>query len=143
LNQAHPISHNTFIWRILVAIARTIRLGGPLNAQTIVANKHSNALPTVEIVPLLTDFVRREILREKGRSYEFVVPLFQEWLVQKGVAKLISDTLGDEIADAIQQAEDTAYVTAAEVTELVEVYRNGSAKSCTAPTGTSRSWRAP
>jgi hypothetical protein len=66
------------------------------------------------------DFVRRDILRESGGEYSFVLPLFEDWLVQKGVGKLIADTLGDEMADALRTLEDAAFVSAAEIANAIE-----------------------
>jgi hypothetical protein len=105
--------------RVLVAMARTRRQGRPLSAECIAENKGSALLATSEIVPVLNDFCRREILREKV-EYEFVVPLFEQWLVQTGINKLVADTLGDEIAGSIQREEDKAYVTSPEIALLVE-----------------------
>ncbi|MFJ7437001.1 hypothetical protein ACIQW5_05015 [Methylorubrum thiocyanatum] len=106
--------------RLLVAVARTSRQGEPLNADRIAQNKGTTALSNSDVTPILGDFCRREILREKGREYEFVLPVFQEWLVHKGINKLITDTLGDELADQLQKSEDAAYVTAPEVALLVD-----------------------
>lgn len=106
--------------RVLVAIARTPRQGEPLTADAITQNKGTGALTSSEIVPIINDFCRRDILREKGRGYEFVLPIFEEWLVQTGTNKLVADTLGDEMADAIQRAEDKAYVTSPEIAAVVE-----------------------
>jgi hypothetical protein len=41
-------------------------------------------------------------------------------MVEKGISKLIADTLGDEMADALQQAEDAAYVTSSEISDLIQ-----------------------
>jgi hypothetical protein len=106
--------------RLLVAMARTRRQGQPLTVERIIENKGTAALANPEIAPLLGDFCRRDILREKERGFEFILPMFEEWLVQRGISKLIADTLGDEMADMIQQAEDNAYVTSPEIAALVE-----------------------
>lgn len=106
--------------RLLVAISRGLRGGHKITVQVVVENKGGVGLANSDIVPLLNDFCRRDILREKDGVYEFVLPLFQFWLVEKGITKLIADTLGDEMADAIQKAEDAAFVTGPEIAELVE-----------------------
>jgi hypothetical protein len=95
----------------LVAIARTLRQGYEFTAQTVAENRGGVGLAVSDIIPVLQDFCRRDILREREGTYEFVLPFFQTWLVEKGVTKLIADTLGDEMADAVQEAEDSAYVT--------------------------------
>ncbi|MER9751329.1 ATP-binding protein [Mesorhizobium sp. M0140] len=106
--------------RVLVAIARARRRGLALTSENIVECRATTALPSGEIVPLLTDFCRREILREKGREYEFVLPIFEQWLVANGMSKLVTDTLGDDMADALQSAEDQAFVSPPEIAKLVE-----------------------
>jgi len=105
--------------RVLVAIARVRRLELPITADAIVQNR-GLGLANSEIVPLLEDFCRREVLRERAGIYEFVLPMFEQWLIAKGMSKLIPDTLGDEMADAITKAEDQAFVTTPEITALVQ-----------------------
>ncbi len=106
--------------RVLVAIARSIRRGAQLTAHSIAENKGGIGLSESDIVPILQDFCRREIIRERDGVYEFVVRLFHIWLVEKGVNGLIADTLGDEMADAIQKAENSAFVTGPEISKLVD-----------------------
>jgi AAA+ ATPase superfamily predicted ATPase len=106
--------------RVLVAIARTLRQRREFTARSIDDNRGNVGLANSDLVPILQDFCRRDILKEKDGLYEFVLPLFQAWLVERGINKLIADTLGDEMADAMQQAEDAAYVTSPEISELAE-----------------------
>jgi hypothetical protein len=106
--------------RVLVAIARTLRQRQPLTAERIIENKHSAEIAGTEVPPILSDFCRREILREKGGQLEFVLPLFEQWLVHKGMTTLITDTFGDEMADALRQANDQAYVQAPEIAAVIE-----------------------
>lgn len=58
-------------------------------------------------------------MRDTGSSYELVLPLFARWLSQFGVDQLTADTVGDEIAENIQKAEDAAYVQVKEIESLV------------------------
>ena len=48
------------------------------------------------------------------------VELFGNWLVEGGFTRLISDQLGDELAELQQEREDAAYVHSKEIVELVE-----------------------
>ena len=93
-----------------------------ITAESVSENKGGLGLSEMDIVPILNDFCRREILREKeeGSVFEFVLDLFKLWLVERGANKLIADTLGDEIADAMQVAENLAFVTSQEITKLAE-----------------------
>ena len=52
--------------------------------------------------------------------YFTTVKLFGDWLTEGGFSRLISDQLGDELAEAKQLREDEAYVQASEVAELVD-----------------------
>ena len=106
--------------RTLVAIARALRKELTLSDESIAKNRTSAALAESEVSLILADFVRRDVLSEKAGRYEFVLPLFQQWLETKGMGKLISDTLGDELSNEIQKAEDAAYVTPVEVVSLLD-----------------------
>jgi hypothetical protein len=84
----------------------------------------SSGLPEHEIRPLLNDFCRRDVLRESRGRYEFVIALFQEWLVQTGINKIVLDSLAEEMESQLKLAEQAAYVTSGEITELVEAWPN-------------------
>ena len=101
--------------RLLVAMARAKREGVKLTLENISLARYSQGLTPLQIVPHLSDFVRRDILREKDGVYEFSIPLFAEWLFANGLRKLVADTLGDEIENEIRSAEDQAYVTDPEI----------------------------
>ena len=108
--------------RVLVATARILRAGQPITLDAIVANKSSTKLSDVEVPAVVDDFCRRNILRNTGDSYEFVLPLFSSWLIQFGMEQLIADTLGDDIADSTQKAEDAAYVRVDEIENLIRTW---------------------
>lgn len=116
-NQAEVISLQRC--RLLVAIGRVVRNRSSITLGTIKAEKHSPQLADHEIDPMLTDFCRRGILEDKGNRYEFPLILFQQWLAQSGINRLIADTLGDELAASIQKAEDQAYVKDGEIGGLI------------------------
>lgn len=90
-----------------------------LTLENIIKNNSSSALNDREVPNLLNDFCRREILIERGRRYDFVLPLFGRWLVQAGLNRLIADTLGDELAAEAKAADDEAFVSINEVNNLV------------------------
>lgn len=106
--------------RLLASIGRVLRNKKVCTIGEITESKISTRLKNVDVIPLLQDLCRREIMRERGNTYEFVLPFFQQWLTQTGFSKLVVDTLGDELADALEAAEDKAYVTAAELGQLVD-----------------------
>jgi len=105
--------------RVLVAIGRTVRRDEALTLANIVKNKHTVKVQDFEIQPVLGDFCRRDILAEKGKNLEFVLPLFKKWLAESGLNRLVIDTLGDDIAKEAHAAEDAAYVTGGEILSLV------------------------
>lgn len=107
--------------RLLVAAARTIRAGQPLIVDNV-AKLGRSPLPPEQIALELTDLCRREIIREVNGSYAFVVALFERWLVDTGMNKIIPDPIGDEIAERLQKEEDEAYVRPDEISALIYVW---------------------
>jgi hypothetical protein len=104
--------------RLLVGIARSLR-EQKRKEDEVKLRCVSPHLPEHEITPLVSDFQRREILYERGGELYFTVPLFEHWLTEYGLTKLITSTLGDELEEGIKAAEDKAHVTAKEIQELV------------------------
>jgi hypothetical protein len=105
--------------RVLVAIARTLRRGESLTDENVRKNKQSTMLQDFEVSLVLNDFCRREILSEKAGVHEFRLPLFRDWLVDVGLNRVGTDTLGDEVAARFQAAEDSAYVQSAEIADVL------------------------
>ncbi len=106
--------------RLLVAWARAVRAGRRPTHENIYDNLHSSLLPKVEVLPLLEDFCRRNVLRLTEHEYYPTVSLFADWLREGGFSRLVSDQLGDELAAAKQSREDDAYVDAREIRTLVD-----------------------
>ena len=105
--------------RVLVGVARAKRLGMDVTAENIVRNIHSVQLPEADVLPILTDYCRRKIMREGDRGYTFVVPLFERWLINEGFNHLIADQLGDELAEKRQEKEDLAYVQDTDISDML------------------------
>jgi hypothetical protein len=106
--------------RLFVAIARAMRMGHKLTVGTIAEEGVRAGLRASDIPPLLNDLCRREILAEKGGQYDVTIRIFENWLVSYGLNKLVADTLGDELEASIASEEEAAFVTAPEVTTLIE-----------------------
>ena len=106
--------------RLLVAWARAARSGLSPTHENISRNLYSRLLPADEVLPLLDDFCRRNVLRQEDDAYHPTVSLFADWLREGGFSRLISDQLGDELAAARQRREDEAYVHAHEIGTLVD-----------------------
>jgi len=104
--------------RVLVAFGRTLRSGIP-NKLTIAQNVGS-ALQPNEIVPLVEDFCRRDIMKEVGGDIVMQLPIFQRWIRDIGVSKLIASTLADELENELQKANESAYVKSGEIELLVK-----------------------
>jgi hypothetical protein len=111
--------------RLLIAAARARRFGQPIHLDSIL--QHKDALLDAEKVkPYLDECVHREILREESDAYRFNLPLFEEWLVNAGVTKLIPERSAQEQAALARRSYDQAFVTAAEIANLTAgwpVYR--------------------
>lgn len=105
--------------RLLVSIGRALR-ENKRAFEEIETFINSSQLSNHEFGPLLSDFQRREIIYEKNKEFYFTIPIFENWLKEYGVNKLITSTLGDELEDGIKRAEDEAHVTSIEIQELVD-----------------------
>ncbi|MES3020788.1 MAG: AAA family ATPase [Pseudomonadota bacterium] len=103
--------------RMLVAIGRAFRQN-QRTAAGILSNLSAVRLPEHEGMPILEDFLRREILREHNGELRCTVQLFEKWLTEIGVNRLIASTLADDLELKLQQANDAAYVAAGEVQSL-------------------------
>jgi hypothetical protein len=78
------------------------------------------------VKPYLDEFVHREILREENGTYCFNLPLFEDWLVNAGVTKLIPEQSAQEQAVVARRSYDEAYPTSTEIANLTSgwpVYR--------------------
>jgi len=103
--------------RLLVGIGRALR-DHKRTEEDIKARVANSRLPEHEIAPIIADFQRRDILMEKQGELYFTVPLFEHWLREQGLNKLITSTLGDELEDSIKAAQDMAHVTSGEIQSL-------------------------
>lgn len=104
--------------RLLVGIGRSLR-EHKRKEEEVKARAVSAHLLEPEITPLIADFQRREILYERNGELHFTVPLFERWLTEYGLNKLVTSTLGDELEEGIRAAEDKAHVTAKDIQKLV------------------------
>ena len=104
--------------RLLVAFARTLRKGVPTNAQNISESRTSSALGEGEVVAVLNDFIRRDIIREKDGCYDIVLPIFKRWLVDVGAGQLMADELSEELSQSVLAEENAALVRSEEVAAL-------------------------
>ncbi|EGH71446.1 phosphoribosyltransferase-like protein [Pseudomonas syringae] len=103
--------------RLLVGIGRSLR-EHKRREEDVKARAVSAHLLEYEITPLISDLQRREILYERNGDLYFTVPLFEHWLTEYGLNKLITSTLGDELEEGIKAAEDKAHVTAKDIQTL-------------------------
>lgn len=104
--------------RVLVALARVSRKHLPLRIQTVLEAKGTAVLSEAEIIPVLTDFVRRGVLSESDGEYRFKLPVFERWLREEGLNSVQPDPVSEELALAVQAEEDAAFVTSEEVVSL-------------------------
>ena len=105
----------------LMAWARAARSGKSLTSESIEAHVNTSQLNSGEVLPLLENFCQRGVFVEHDRgTYSPSVELFGTWLREGGFSKLVSDHLGDELADARQIRENKAYVQSHEIVEVAE-----------------------
>lgn len=105
--------------RMLVAIGRTFR-NIDHSTNSLMNTVDSVRLLGHEAVPILDDFLRRDILRELNGDLYCSVPLFEKWLIEIGVTRLIASTLADDLEVKLELAEDAAYVSAREIQTLAD-----------------------
>ena len=106
--------------RLFSAWARTARSNKPLTYESIRGNVRFG-VETNEILSLLENACQRGVFRERKGIYRPAVDLFGIWLKEGGFLNLVSDRLGDELAEAKQRREDKAHVN---VDEIVKVSDN-------------------
>jgi len=108
--------------RFLIALARTLRREKLLIPRNIYEHEQTGKLQEHEILPLINDHKRRGILIENENGLSFKLPIFQNWLVEEGINKLISDKFAEEIEEKIDTEEEAAFVTTAEIADITESF---------------------
>lgn len=103
--------------RVLVAFGRALRSGTP--TKTAIEQAISSGIQSNEIGPVLEDFYRRDIMKESGCEITMHLPIFQRWIRDVGVTKLIASTLADDLETELHKANDVAYVKSMEVEAIV------------------------
>ena len=104
--------------RVLVAFGRAARLGN-VTRDSVIGNLGNLPIDSGAVNLIIDDFLRRDVLRESSGTLTAGLPLFQRWLADVGVTKLIASTLADDLEAEIQKANDEAHVQSAELTQLV------------------------
>jgi hypothetical protein len=105
--------------RVLVAIGRAFR-SGERRISDLVGFVGSLKLQEHEIRPVVEDFQRRDILSDDLSGLVFTLPVFEQWLAETGIKRVIANTFADELASEARRAEDNAFVTSGEIQEIVE-----------------------
>lgn len=105
--------------RVLAGLARAVRDNESPTLENITKHARTFGLEVHEVPAVLQEFCRRGILKESFGVYSCTVPLFSQWLCEVGATRLVVDTFGDQIADALRRAEEEAYVTSQELVSLV------------------------
>jgi len=109
--------------RVLQAFARVKRKTNPPLETTeanIIDAKSGPLLLPADVAPILNSFLRRTILVQENDTYKAAVPLFEHWLIAQDFKILISDQLKEDMEEAHARKEDAAFVTDAEITDLIE-----------------------
>lgn len=105
--------------RVLVAFGRALRTG-QTSRESVAQQLSGGTLHASGVGPIIDDFCRRDVMREVGGAVETILPMFQLWIGDVGVTKLIASTLADDLENQLQKAHDAAYVKAAEITDLLK-----------------------
>lgn len=105
---------------VLVAYARARRRGEKSDLETLSKYLSGRSIDKSQLPALLHEFCVRRVMEEIDGEHRIIVKIFECWLVEKGINLIIADQLGEELADAKKQEEESAYVTAIEITDLVK-----------------------
>ena len=105
--------------RVLVAFGRALRSSTPTK-QSVVENANASALDPSIVGPIIDDFCRRDIMKEVNGEIIMQLPIFQRWIRDVGVTKLIASTLADDMENQLQKANEVAYVKAGEIENLIK-----------------------
>ena len=108
--------------RVLASLAKVIRAGDSSNVESISKHGRQFNLQPHEVQLVLQDLCRRGILHERAGRYSCAVLLFSQWLCEVGANRLIVDTFGDQLADALRRSEEEAYVQAHELVTLTSTW---------------------
>jgi len=105
--------------RVLVAFGRAIRV---TRATRVTISEHvdGHLLQPGAVGPLIEDFCRRDIMKEMEGAIFMQLPIFQRWIADVGVTKLVTSTLADDLESELEKTDDAAYVTAGEIEALVK-----------------------
>jgi hypothetical protein len=106
--------------RVLASLAKALRAGERTNIDGISKYGVALGIQPHEVQQVLQDLCRRGILKERGGDYSCSVLLFGQWLCEVGATRLIVDTFGDQMADAIRRSEEDAYVQSHELVALTD-----------------------
>ena len=107
--------------RLLVGWARTARKGAELTYDRIRENVSPGASDSrTEVSPLLEEFCNRRVFYEHDNTYDPCVRLFSKWLRENGFREIVSDQLGEQLAEEYQRQEDEAYVESREIVDLCD-----------------------
>ena len=104
--------------RALVSWARTARTG-VLPTREEIERHIYGGLRNDHLRHELDDLCRRGVFREDAGRYWPAVELFGSWLCNGGFLRLVDGQLGDQLEEKRQRDEDSAFVRADEVVELV------------------------
>lgn len=110
--------------QVLIALGRVARDSGRVSTEMIWEELTRSLGVTISSESLrltLQDFVSRSVLVEDSKGFfQARIPLFQSWLIDKGIVQLLDDGEGLEVVNAQLRAEEEARVTDEEVGRLCD-----------------------
>lgn len=106
--------------RALIAATSTLKHNQEFTRENVNANKGTMVLSEIELSAVLKDFSQRNVILQAGEKFSFVLPIFEKWLVECGAQQIISDTLSEELAEALITAELASAISSKDVVELTK-----------------------
>lgn len=106
--------------KVLVALAECLREGSATTDDAISRVAKTMGISSDETLQHLQQFCARHVLELRGDAYHCRVPLFEEWLREKGRAEIVTSDPNLEKYLAALRGDDALYVQADEIVRLVE-----------------------
>jgi hypothetical protein len=106
--------------RLFIALAEALRVKSSPLEEDIVSAAARFSMSRGQVITLLQESTRRDVLVQTGATYQPRIPLFGRWLSEHGPAKIGAQLGGSYIADALRLREEELRVTSLEIKSVTE-----------------------
>jgi len=117
--------------KTLLILAETYRKSLEPKIENIIEQAIIYRLSEDILIREIREFERRQILIKENEIYTCKVPLFMEWLKEKGINEIITDFADTDAVLASKKKEEQAYIRSEEIVKLIENWDNYKGKKIT------------